>query len=343
MLDPKAFDDRRRGPPALLAAWLLAACLPIGAQAAPADMTVTLLGTGSPIPEPGRLAPVSPKDRMNATTLVHAGSETLLFDAGRGVVQRLSQAGVPGRAITAVFLTHFHSDHTVGLPDLWLTGRLRLAWGGRKDALDVYGPVGVKALTDNLEKAYAGDIAARPEENKTALVAHEFDKDGVVFERNGVKVTAFTVDHGAAKPAVGYRIDYHGHSVLLSGDTRYHENVIKYGMGVDLMVHEVLAVKPELMQKVPPLKVIFNLHTSPEQCGEIFSKTHPKLAAYSHIVLLGAPAFGVPIAAPTVDDLIAETRKTYQGPLVSGVDLMSFEIGDTVTVKEPAAVAALAK
>jgi ribonuclease Z len=80
---------------------------------------------------------------------------------------------------------------------------------------------------------------------------------------------------------------------------------------------------------------IFNLHASPEQCGQVFAKTKPKLAAFTHIVLMGAPAFGVPLPAPTVQEMIDETRKTYNGPLVSGIDLISFEIGDKVTVKQP--------
>ena len=324
-----------------LVCWLLA--LGLGAAIVPAaaqdqkspTMTVTLLGTGSPIPEPGRLVPVSPSDRMNAMTLVKAGDEMLLFDAGRGVVQRLSQAGVEGSAITSVFLTHFHSDHTVGLPDLWLTSRLTLAWGNRKNPMEVIGPHGTEQLIANIAKAYQSDVSARPDQPKIDLVGRDFDKDGVVLNRNGVKVTAFTVDHGPAKPAVGYRIDYNGHSVLISGDTRYNENVIKYGKGVDLLIHEVLAVNPTLLEKIPPLKKIFALHTSPEQCGEVFAQDKPKLAAYTHIVLMGAPAFKVPLPAPTVDDLIAQTRKTYQGALVAGVDLMSFDIGDQVTVREP--------
>jgi ribonuclease Z len=225
-------------------------CTSAGAQnREPPDIVVTLLGTGSPIPEPGRLAPVSPRDRMNAMTLVRAGQEVLLFDAGRGVVERLSQSGFRGRDITSVFLTHFHSDHIVGLPDLWLTSRLTLAWGGRTKPMEVLGPVGTNELVANLVKAYARDIAARPDQPQIDLVGRDFEKDGVVFDRNGVRVTAFTVDHGPAKPAVGYRIDFNGRSVLISGDTRLNQNVIKYGAGVDLLLHEVLAVNPAVLQK----------------------------------------------------------------------------------------------
>jgi ribonuclease Z len=156
-----------------------------------------------------------------------------------------------------------------------------------------------------------------------------------VFDRNGVQVTAFTVDHGPTKPSIGYRIDYKGRSVLISGDTRYDENVIKHGAGVDLLLHEVLIASPKLLQARPALKSIFDLHTSPEQCGEIFAKTRPKLAVYTHLVFFGGPAFGAPVPAPTVDDLISETRRTYQGPLVSGEDLMVLEVGDKIRVIPP--------
>ncbi|MGE3986687.1 MBL fold metallo-hydrolase [Pseudorhodoplanes sp.] len=303
-------------------------------DAAP-DITVTLLGTGSPIVEPGSFGGKMPQGRAGAMTLVRAGEETLLFDAGRGVVERLYQANTKASDLTAVFLTHFHSDHIVGLPDLWLTGRLRLAWGSRTKVLDVYGPAGNAQFIFELAKAYDADVKARSTEPHAGIAGHEFKQDGVVYDRNGVRVTAFTVDHGPTKPSVGYRVDYNGRSVLISGDTRYDENVIKHGTGVDLLLHEVLVASPKLLQARPALKSIFDLHTSPEQCGEVFARTRPKLAAYTHLVFFGGPAFGAPVPAPTVDDMMAETRKTYQGPLVSGEDLMVFEIGDTVKVIPP--------
>ena len=173
-------------------------CASAGAQNQKApDIVVTLLGTGSPIPEPGRLAAVGPHDRMNAMTLVRAGQEVLLFDAGRGVVERLSQAGVKGREITSIFLTHFHSDHIVGLPDLWLTSRLTLSWGGRTKPMEVIGPAGTKELVESLVRAYAPDVSARPDQPHIDLVGHEFDKDGVVFDRNGVEGHRI---HGRSRP-----------------------------------------------------------------------------------------------------------------------------------------------
>lgn len=160
------------------------------------------------------------------------------------------------------------------------------------------------------------------------MKVEEFDKEGIVYEKSGVKITAFEVNHGdAIKPAFGYRVDYKGHSVVISGDTRYNENVIRYGRGTDLLIHEVAMAAPALMQ-IPAMQRIMSHHTTPKEAGMIFAKARPRLAVYSHIALLSNEK----IAEPSLDDLVAETRQTYGGPLEVGEDLTAFEIGDTVTV-----------
>ncbi len=191
----------------------------------------------------------------------------------------------------------------------------------------VIGPTGTKALTSNLERAYAADIKIRIEDEKLppegiAIIAEEFEADGVVYEKDGVRVIAFQVDHGdAIKPAYGYRIEYGGRSVVVSGDTRYNENVVKHGTGTDLLIHEVAAARPALMTQAFMQRIIAH-HTTPREAGLVFSRTNPKLAVYTHLVL---PASDTVLPA-TVADLIAETRTTYSGPLEIGEDLMSFEI-----------------
>jgi ribonuclease Z len=312
----------------LLAAGL--ACLLLGALAgtegrAESDFKVTLLGTASPSPRP---------DRFGPSTLVEAGDQKLLIDAGRGVPIRLWQVKVPMGKIDVLFLTHFHSDHTSGIPDLWLTGWLPAPFGQRKTPFHVIAPVGAKSLMENLQKAYALDIKIRLEDEKLppegiAVDVEEFNGEGVVYEKNGVKVMGFEVHHGdAIKPSVGYRIEYKGHAVVLSGDTRYDENVVKHAIGADLLIHEVGAARPALMA-VPAVARIIAHHTTPKEAGAVFAKAKPKLAVYSHIVLQS----NAQIPEPTLDDVIAETRLTYGGPLEVGEDLMSFEIGDTVTTR----------
>lgn len=316
---------RKMLPPLIMLPFLLLVVMGVTRGQAESDFKVTLLGTGTPIPYP---------DRSGPSTLVEAGNQKLLFDAGRGVPVRLKQINVPLGKIDALFLTHYHSDHTAGIPDLWLSGWLAGFWARRNVPFRVVGPVGAKSLMANLEKAYALDIKIRLEDEKLppegiATAVEEFEQDGVVYDKDGVKVIAFTVDHGAAiKPAVGYRIEYRGRSVVISGDTRYDQNVIKYGTGADLLIHEVCIVRPELLSNIFIQRIIAH-HTSPREAGQVFSLAKPKLAAYTHLVFLASDK----VPAASVDDIVVGTRETYGGPLEVGEDLMSFEIGDTITIR----------
>ena len=164
-----------------------------------------------------------------------------------------------------------------------------------------------------------------------AIAVEEFDNDGIVYEKNGVRVIAFEVDHGdVIKPAYGYRIEYGGRAVVVSGDTRYNDNVVKYGAGADLLIHEVAIVRPELASE-PYIQRIMAHHTTAREAGTIFERAKPKLAAFTHLVFLASEQ----IPPASIDELIAETRHTYAGPLEVGEDLMSFEVGETVRVRRP--------
>jgi ribonuclease Z len=232
------------------------------------------------------------------------------------------------RDVSPLFITHYHSDHINGFPDLWLTGWLGAPWAKRTTPMHVIGPTGLNDLTTNLEKAYAADIRIRAADEHyplegVAFVADEFTHGGVVFEKDGVKVTAFEVDHGdKIKPAYGYRVDFQSHSATISGDTRLNENVIKYGTGVDLLVHEVCGGRPELANDKQAQTVMAH-HTSPQEAGTVFSKAKPKLAVFTHIVIIARPN----IPPLTTQELVDQTRETYSGPLQVGEDLMGFDIG----------------
>jgi ribonuclease Z len=288
------------------------------------DFRVTLLGTGVPIPSP---------DRFGPCTLVEAGELKFLIDAGRGATIRLYQLEIPIGRIDVQLLTHYHSDHTSGVPDVWLTGWLEPRFGTRRTPYRVIGPTGARELIANLERAYALDIKIRMADEKLPLAGiatdvTEFDGDGVVYEKGGVRVIAFEVDHGdVIRPCYGYRFEYGGRVAVLSSDTRYNHNVIKYGTGADLLVHEVAGAAPELMKEAFVQRIIAH-HTTPGEAGRVFAQTKPKLAAYTHIVRLGDERF----APPTIDDIVSQTRETYGGPLVVGEDLMAFDIGETVSV-----------
>lgn len=292
-------------------------------------ITVTLLGTGRPIPA---------LDRFGAGTLVQAGPVTLLFDCGRGVTQRLWERHIPLSTVSTLFLTHLHSDHVVGIPDLWLTGWLAGPFGDRTAPFQVRGPAGTRAMMTYLEKAYAADIRIRTGDENLSPAGAAIDaadiSEGVVYREHGVTVTAFDVDHGRLiKPAVGYRIDYGGRSVVISGDTRYSENLIRHSQGADLLIHEVALAREELLGRSEAARRIIAHHTTPEDAGRVFARVKPKLAAYTHVVLLTLDSSSPP---PTVGEVAARTRTTYAGPLVVGEDLMTIEVGDSVTVNRSA-------
>jgi ribonuclease Z len=287
---------------------------------------VTLLGTGRPDPILERFGP---------STLIEAGGETLLIDCGRGATQRLWQLRIPLSRVGAVFLTHLHSDHTVGLPDLWLTGWLPTPYGRREAPLGVWGPSGTRGMTEALRQAYAWDIDRRGRGEGlpaagVALDGHDVGP-GVVFARNGVRVTAFLVDHGGLlEPAYGYRVEYRGRSVVVSGDTRPSESLISASAGADLIVHEVIAAPAALLEQSETARRIVSFHTLPEDAGRIFARARPRLAVYSHVILLSTdPAF----PAPPLTELVPRTRATYDGPLEVGEDLMAIEIGREIQVR----------
>ena len=321
------------GGAALLAAMALAPPVPTAGQlpraiaqaqavAPPSDsLKVVLLGTG-----PG---PIVNLQQYGASTLVEAGGQRLLFDCGRGATLRLAQAGVPIGSITRVFLTHLHSDHVIQLPDLLLAG-----WsaGRRVVPLTVWGPAGTSAMMDHMQQAFDFDIRTRRDVDEhfpaagITVVSHDITADGVVFAENGLTVTAFLVDHGLVQPAFGYRVDYRGRSVVLSGDTRVSQNLISHAQGADVLIHE--AIDPELLRtradRPTPATIdaIIAHHTTPEQAGTVFRRVAPRLAVYSH--------------APNTARVIAQTRTTYTGPLQGPEDLLTIFIGAEIRVEHHA-------
>lgn len=287
-------------------------------HSAPSDsLTVTLLGTG--------VGPVVNLQQFGAGTLVEAGGERFLFDCGRGTTMRLTQVGVPIGTISRLFLTHLHSDHVIQIPDLVLTG---WAGGRRTIPLEVWGPDGTRNMMDHIQQAFAFDIHMRRDVDEKLpaagiqVVSHDVTQ-GVVFDEHGVKVTAFLVDHGPVQPALGYRIDYRGRSVALSGDTRVSENLIRFAQGVDVLIHE--GIDPDALRNradhpnPAAVNAIIAHHTTPEQAGDVFSRVKPRLAVYSH--------------APNSERMISQTRKTYAGALQGAEDLLTIVIGEKIEVR----------
>ena len=287
------------------------------------SMTVTLLGTGTPIPSP---------ERFGNSTLVEAAGLRLVFDMGRGVPIRLWQKHIPLGTINAHFLTHLHSDHVNGLPDLWMSGWIQTPFGGRKTPFVIFGPPGTEKMMAGLWEAFSEDRRLRLADEAfpiegLRIEAHDVSP-GLVFCQAGLGVWTFDVDHGPLiTPARGYKISYAGHTVVISGDTRYSTNVEQAATGADLLIHEVAMIPQAMLDKYPAYQAVLAHHISPEDAGRLFAAARPKLAVYSHIVLSGLPGEGMPF--PTPADLLAATRTTYDGPVVVGADLMSFKIDDS--------------
>jgi ribonuclease Z len=289
------------------------------AQDAKPDFKVTLLGTGTPPPLMNRFGPA---------TLVQVAGKTILFDAGRGATQRMWQIKVPFGKLDALILTHLHSDHVVGIPDIWLTGWLRGPYGRRDDPLRVLGPAGTEDMMTHLQAAYAWDVNTRVEDQKmsreAAGIAATDVAPGVVYEADGVTITAFSNNHGELiDPSLGYRIDYDGRSVVISGDTKRVRSLVDAAKGVDLLIHSIGAAKPELLAATPIWRAIMAHHIEPEDAGRVFTETAPKMAAFTHVVALTNGKIP-PVGA---DEIMQRTRTTYDGPLTMGQDLMAFVIG----------------
>jgi ribonuclease Z len=287
---------------------------------------VILLGTAA--------GPTFSAQRLGISTLVLAGPEKLLFDCGHGLTSGMAALAINPADVTKVFLTHLHSDHIISLPEIYL-----FPWAsqGRDKPLQVWGPDGTRSMVKHLQEAFAFDIHIRRDVDEKfsaegiKVLATDI-REGVVYEANGVKVTAFLVDHGPVKPAFGYRVDYHGHSVVMSGDTKPSDNLVRFSQGVDLLIHDVAGWKGDPGLAGPPdelypgtrqtrrqRKTIADHHTDGVEAGQVFQRVKPKLAMFSH--------YNVPPAAT-----LALVRQNYTGPVEFGEDLMRIEVGDTISV-----------
>lgn len=276
-----------------------------------AEIEVILLGTGMPYPDPTASGPA---------TAVVVGGRVFLFDAGAGVMRRMKAANLPINGPEAVFITHLHSDHTLGYADLMLT-----SWVMRRRApFPVYGPKGLQSMTDHLLAAYSEDITIRTNglEHETAdgyrVDVHEI-RGGVVYDKDGVRVTAITVEHGAWKEAFGYRIDTAGRSIVISGDTRPSEEMVKAAQGVDILIHEVYSASRLKPEDRPGGKdwprYCHEYHTSDMELGALAARIRPKLLILDHIIRMGA----------SDEELLAGVRAGgYAGKVVIGKDLDRF-------------------
>lgn len=286
-----------------------------------AGTKLVLLGTGNPPPDPDRSGPAS---------AVVVNGTPYLVDFGAGVVRR-AKAAVAERGIDAlepvklrvVFVTHLHSDHTVGYPDLILTPWVM----GRKVPLEVYGPTGIKHLTTHVLEAYRVDFESRQKQFEQGLYtvgtfpegrgvhAHEI-KPGVVYQDANVKVTAFATKH--TMESYAYRFDTADRRIVFSGDTNPAEGTIEACDGCDILVHEVMT-HDWLSRRPDFIEYQRRYHTTTTQLAELARKAKPKLLVLYHASISWRPVVDSQRSRPEV--LLAEMISRYDGHVVVGRDL----------------------
>lgn len=298
----------------LVALWLSVPAIRLqpNEATAPANRTeIILLGTGTPYPDP---------DSSGPATAVVVDGRVFLFDAGAGVMRRLNAAKLPLSGPEAVFITHLHSDHTLGYADLILTSWIMR----RAKPFPVYGPRGLQRMTNHLLAAFTEDIEIR-----TSGLEHEVSggyrvnvqeiRPGIVYEKNGVRITAIAVQHGTWKQAFGYRIDTPDRSIVISGDTRPSEALVKAAEGVDVLIHEVYSAAGLKPEDRPGGKdwpqYCREFHTSDLELGVLAARIQPKFLILDHTIRFGA----------TDEEMLSVVRRSgYTGRAVVGKDLDRF-------------------
>jgi len=283
--------------------------------ASPATQLV-MLGSGTPQADPERSGP--------AVAIVHEG-KAYLFDSGPGVVRRaaaaaarLKIAGLEAPRLNIVFLTHLHSDHTLGLPDLifspWVLGR--------QEPLRVYGPRGAQAMADHLIQAWREDIRIRTsgsERRNTAgykVVVTEITQPGIVFAQDHIEIAALPVHHGSVSQAFGYKITTPDKVIVISGDCAPPSPAILQACNrCDLLVHEVYSTRFLEQRSPEAADYMRQFHTSTTEVAAIASKSKPKTLVLYHL-----------LTGPTTDDeLVAEVQSAYEGKVVVARDLEVYQ------------------
>ena len=275
-------------------------------------MDVTILGSGSPIPDANRAGP---------SGLVTAAGQHFLIDCGRGVLMRLAGAGVQVPQLTAVLLTHLHSDHTTDFNDVLTTWWVMPMTGGRP--LKVIGPPGTQAFVDRTIAMMTADIGYRIDHHDDLNAPPAVDVsevgDGVALESGTVRITAALVDHGVVKPALGFRIEADGGVVCWSGDTVPCDGLDRLCDGADVYVQTV--IRRSLVEAVPVQRFldILDYHSDITDAASTAKRADAKTLVLNHQVPTPLP--------DTEPDWIAEAAAIFDGEILMATDLMKIGVG----------------
>lgn len=293
---------------------LLATVATSFAQAPNLRTKVVFLGTGVPNPSPERSGP--------ATAIV-VDDRVYLVDVGAGVMRRASAAAritpqVAPTKIETAFITHLHSDHTIGLPDLIFTG-----WMMGRKTLQIYGPRGTTAMTQHVLAAWKDDIQIRTQglERRVPLIVHSKDVDpGVVYKDEKVTVTAFAVAHGSWEQAFGYRFQTPDRVIVISGDTSPTDEIVHQCSGCDVLIHETYS-PTSIVPTMPDWKTYrAKYHTSTPELAGLARRAKPKLLVVYHIAGRNPEGDG----RFSDEQILREITAIYQGEVVVAKDLDIF-------------------
>jgi ribonuclease Z len=280
---------------------------------------VTLLGTGSPIPDARRAGP---------STLVRAGGQTFLVDCGRGVQQRLTAVGVGANGLSALLLTHLHSDHIADLGDLIIT-RWVTTFSPEPNPLRIIGPPGTKAVVDATLQAFGPDIGYRiahhADLTSPPSVQVEEHIEGLVWVDDGVRVTVAPTDHRPVEPTIGFRITYEGSSVVLAGDTVPCATLDELAAGAGALVHTV--IRKDLVESMPMQRIrdICDYHSSVQEAAATAARAGVGILILTHYV----PA----IAPGQEDEWRALAAAEFDQQIELGDDLHRVEVHPGVCAK----------
>jgi ribonuclease Z len=290
------------------------------------NLKLILLGTGTPRSFYGR---------AKSAAVVLAGSKTFLVDCGGGVVDQLIKAGVVPQRISDVLFTHHHSDHNSGFFDVFISSwRTHViperVFEGRKGPMNVYGPATTKEIIGKMRDSFDFDVNLRVNYNKSAAeganIHYHESNEGVVYDSEGIKITAFEVDHRPVYPAIAYKFEYNGKALVISGDTLPVDNMIAYSKGIDLLVHEAYNKEwlDALIAKYPEQATGLNnpakYHTTTLQAAEIAKQAGVKHLVFTHHI--PAPQE----IAEAEEAYIKGARDIFTGKITIARDLMSFEL-----------------
>ena len=274
---------------------------------------ITLLGTGSPIPDPNRAGP---------STLVRAGGQVFLVDCGRGVLQRAAAVGVGAGGLTALLLTHLHSDHIGDLGDLLIT-RWITTFAPDPTPLPIIGPPGTAETVEATLKAFGHDIGYRIAHHADltappAVEVHEYT-EGLVWDRDGVSIRVAPTDHRPVAPTIGFRIESGPTSVVLAGDTVPCASLDELAAGADALVHTV--IRKDIVTQIPQQRIqdICDYHSSVEQAAATAARAGVGTLVMTHYV--------PPLVPGQEDQWRALAASEFSGRIELGDDLHRIEVG----------------